>query len=571
MRDHISRAEIGSGHPIKPPGRAFSINSAAFLGVVLIYCIWVFSLPLFPTQDGAVHLYYTKVLSHLMSGSPVFSQFFAIRYPIPPYAVHYFLLLLLGHFFDLLIAEKIVVCLIIAGFAYGFRFFARMTGPGGDLVSFWAIPLALNWMLGMGFHNYCLSISVALWAMGAWLVAVERRKPLYWISFLLLIVLILFTHPVPLFLVLAFVAAEIVVRAWQRYAHGRETGKSLADSLSVFRMDALMALLAWGSLAYIALFVSTQRSVENLHAAYPRREMLHEFVRLKPLSLVSNTSGSQLYRLALYASLAAAVLIALSGIRGRWRNLELGISDLLLASAVCLGLGIPLLPRSMNGSDFFSDRLLVFVWIAAFAAAAVNMRWRTPMRTLAWAGGCVFSLGALLLAEHSVRPVAEKIALIETAPTEVQGRDLRGKRGMMVDSPALPEATNLTFDPFNWVAARYFRRADAIMLNSPWLDLPILPVRPRGELFANLFTPYLNNYPQRFRSMLLESQTERNRIGGLIDFTTPIGFPSTGSMGVDPLMKEKWPKTWDCERTDWFSVCVSSPERGLPFKSRLEP
>ncbi len=60
--------------------------------------------------------------------------------------------------------------------------------------------------------------------------------------------------------------------------------------------------------------------------------------------------------------------------------------------------------------------------------------------------------------------------------------------------------------------------------------------------------------------MLLESQTERNRIGGLIDFTTPIGFPSAGSMGVDPLMKEKWPKNWNCERTGWFSVCVSSLE-----------
>ena len=558
MIDDTSRREVDSGQAAKPGMGSLSANSIAFLFVVLLYCVWVFSLPLFPTQDGAVHLYYTEVLSHLMSGSPLFSQFFAIRFPIPPYAVHYFLLFLLSRVFDLLVAEKIVVCLIITGFAYGFRFFARRIGPGADLVAFWAVPLALNWMLGMGFHNYCLSISLAMWAMGAWLVAVERRSFRYWVVFLLLIVLILFTHPVPLFLALAFVAGDLLLRVEQQYARDKPHGKSFTQSLSDFRMDGLFAALAYSSLAYIALFVSTQRSVENLHQAYPRRAMLYEFFRLRPLSLVASTSGSQIYRMVLYFSLAAAFLIAMRGARARWKARALAPSDLLLAGSLCLGLIIPLLPRSMNGSDFFSDRLMVFVWIAAFAAAAVNMRWPAPVRTVTWAAGCVFSLGALLLAEQSIRPVAQKIALIENAPLQVDGRNIKGKRGMMIDSPALPEATNLTFDPFNWVAARYFRRADAVMLNSPWLDLPILPVRPRGDLFANLYPPRLNNYPQRFRSMLLESPSERERIGGSIDFMVPIGSPSVESTAIDPLLQETWPKKWTCQRFGWFSVCTGS-------------
>jgi hypothetical protein len=126
---------------------------------------------------------------------------------------------------------------------------------------------------------------------------------------------------------------------------------------------------------------------------------------------------------------------------------------------------------------------------------------------------------------------------------------------MFVDSPVLPEATNLTFDPYNWVAARYFRRANAVMLNSPWVDLPILPIEPRGKLFANLFSPYYNNYPQRFRAMLLEAPRERERIGPLIEFILPIGWPKAGSKKLDPLLKASWPEAWACEEREWFSIC----------------
>lgn len=522
--------------------------SLAFLALVVFYCIWVFSLPLFPTQDGAVHLYYTKVLSLLLAGNQHFSEFFAVRHPLPPYAVHYYVLLGLSHVVDLLTAEKILVSVIITGFAYGFRYLSQRLGDTAGVVSFWALPLALNWMLGMGFHNYCLSVSMAVGAMGFWLAATKRRAWHLWVAFLSLIVLMLFTHPVPLFMVLAFVAGELVVRAF------RERRRTLA----VMRVDVGVAAASYCTLAYIALFVSGQRSVENLHEHYPRRAMLHDFIRLKPLSMTANTLGSQIYRLALYALLAGAIVVALRGVRRRWKMREPHVSDLLLAASLGLGMLMPLLPRSMNGSDFFSDRLMLFVWIFALAAAAARLCTKIAVRKALVVAGFVFSLASLSLAERWVRPTAEKLMAIETGPIAAQNQ-----RGIFVDSPALPEATNLTFDPFNWAGARYFRRSNSIMLNSPWLDLPILPLAPKGDLFANLFPPRLNNYPQRFRSVLLETPAQRDRIAPLLDVVVPIGFAAPGSEQLDPMMTATWPREWQCRSNAWYFVCETARQPGV--------
>jgi hypothetical protein len=159
--------------------------SVVFWGLLVLYCGWVLWLPDFPTQDGPVHLYYANVIRQLLSGSPLFSHFFGLRLPPPPYAVHYCVLLLLERVFAPVVAGKIVVCLAICLLATGLRYVASAVGPGGKYVSVWVMPLTLNWMLGMGFHNYLLSLGLGLWAMGFWVVAATRRSLKFWTLYLL--------------------------------------------------------------------------------------------------------------------------------------------------------------------------------------------------------------------------------------------------------------------------------------------------------------------------------------------------------------------------------------------------
>ena len=40
-----------------------------FLVLLAAYCVWILTLPLFPSLDGSLHLYYASVMGSLLSGS----------------------------------------------------------------------------------------------------------------------------------------------------------------------------------------------------------------------------------------------------------------------------------------------------------------------------------------------------------------------------------------------------------------------------------------------------------------------------------------------------------------------
>ena len=108
----------------------------------------------------------------------------------------------------------------------------------------------------------------------------------------------------------------------------------------------------------------------------------------------------------------------------------------------------------------------------------------------------LFGITALALANHYVRPVAEHIALLETVRSNAPG-----KSGMFINSPGQPQiSSRVSFDPYVWAAARYFRQTDTIILNAPWLSLSIIPLDPKGEELAKRFN-YLIDYPDRFRML----------------------------------------------------------------------
>src|ERR1700744_3345714 len=67
------------------PGPIAKFSSVLLSGLVLVFCVWALSLPLFPTQDGPMHKYYVHVLASLLSGGQSNSAY-VIRHPFPHYA-----------------------------------------------------------------------------------------------------------------------------------------------------------------------------------------------------------------------------------------------------------------------------------------------------------------------------------------------------------------------------------------------------------------------------------------------------------------------------------------------------
>jgi hypothetical protein len=78
--------------------------------------------------------------------------------------------------------------------------------------------------------------------------------------------------------------------------------------------------------------------------------------------------------------------------------------------------------------------------------------------------------GALLLVQWvTVSKIAREIRpALDAPPAEA------GSVGIIIGK----WRDDLAFDPFWWSGAHYFRRSKAILANTPWMDLPIIMIRP---------------------------------------------------------------------------------------------
>ena len=128
----------------------------------------VFAAPLFPSQDGPMHLYYVDVLRSVLTGKGAHTKYYALHHPLPPYLFQYALTLLMECFWTPLVAEKIMVALYAVWFAIATRYLARSIGPGWRLAALISVAFALNRWVYMGFFNFDMGLATALFLIGYW-------------------------------------------------------------------------------------------------------------------------------------------------------------------------------------------------------------------------------------------------------------------------------------------------------------------------------------------------------------------------------------------------------------------
>ena len=118
----------------QPTDRRVSPELLATVLLVLAYIVWILSLPAWPSQDGPIHLYYVHVMRELLSHhATVYSRYYTIKHVLPPYALYYYALLVLSKFCSLLIADRLVLCVYLVLFVFGFRYLAQEVGSSADL------------------------------------------------------------------------------------------------------------------------------------------------------------------------------------------------------------------------------------------------------------------------------------------------------------------------------------------------------------------------------------------------------------------------------------------------------
>ena len=72
---------------------------ALFFLLLVAHVGAVFLFPVFPNQDGPVHLYYAQVVERLWENPDAYGGLFKIQHRFPPYAFHSYALILLNLLF----------------------------------------------------------------------------------------------------------------------------------------------------------------------------------------------------------------------------------------------------------------------------------------------------------------------------------------------------------------------------------------------------------------------------------------------------------------------------------------
>ncbi len=533
-------------------------TSGFFVLFVLLvggYCAWVLTLPLFPSLDGSLHLYYASVLGSLLSGSKTFSSFYFVRHVLPPYALHYYFLIAIAHFFGYVMAGKLLVCLIFVTTAFGFRYLAVQLGPCGDVLSLLAVPLLLTWPLGMGFYNYCLAIGMALWALGMWHRAVSQRSHRLWIGFVMLVILMVLTHPVPTLFIYILIGLDVGWRILMDARQSQLAGENIHYPGHRFRWDIVYMLAAWSTFGYISLFIGAHRVMGNIMQAYPRRI---ELLRLAKLSTLAMFSGSQLivvaYRLSLYVLLIFSITLAYNGLKVRWHSRQTKAADLLLVCSILLLIMIPILPPVMNGANYFAQRLMILAWLAALAAASGYSGMKPRLRRTLAIFSVVYALSILALANARIRPVAMQISEIETLPLSQNA-----STGLILSLPDAPVTGDLNYIPYYWAGARYFRRTRSTLLNGGWLYEYYLPLGSQLNRITGRFTPDIQDSPGDAYQLLMKSKQTRGQImphADLVLFTGEAA-PRDLLQIVHTLDDAEPSRVWNCHSADWYSLCTA--------------
>ncbi len=522
--------------------RGVTLESVVLACVCTGYVTWVLSLPVFPTQDGPMHLYYAHVMLALFGHGPqVYGHFYRIKHLLPPYSAYYYLLIGLSRVVPLLLADKLVICGYLVSFVYGFRYLARAVGPAADQASLLATLLVLNWPLGMGFVNFCLGVSLALWTLGVWLRTVGQPGIAGKVLFVAMCVGLVLVHPVPLLAVLGYCTLDLIVCAFRQEGLPK----------SVRGRDVLTLGLGALTLGYLKLFTiahATQQMIANTDS--PQRRLVRDclmYARGQRLSFFSEffhhaTATTRIYHLLLVAIVPLGLTLAFlrkpqtDQRRSLWFWLALGMI-----------VTLPFVPHDLNASHYFADRLPILLWVAALLAMSTYQRFG-PIGRGGVALAAVVGAGALLWSTDSViRPAARMMARLESQPVEHVGLV-----GIAVGDWTTPPlvSTGLTFNPYLWAGVHYFRHNDAVLYNTPWLDLTVIPLGAREGLATGVFSANAIEDVPLMRSALGDLEL-RAKAMQQVRFAFVNHFDHPGVKIIDPLLDG-----WQCAGSQpWYAVC----------------
>jgi hypothetical protein len=504
--------------PGGPPGR---LGQGLFWIAVAVCCAWILSLPLFPSQDGPLHLYYVNAFRQVLLHQPgVYSQAYSIRSYLPPYSTYYYGLIALGSVVSLETADKIFACLCVVLFAAGLQSLFKALALRTSWPLLLLTPVLLGWPLMMGFLSYLLGVDLALFAITFWCRAAATHHDRYRAGFLALLVLIVLTHAEPWAVAVGFAVFELACRV----IFGR--ARSVSERQFFWR-DLVTAGLACVPYAYLARFkedatrkvdfvdyaTHLQRNVPPIGHLEQFRIQWRGVTQAYGLLPLRGPGLALWYARGVRAVLFGSLLLAVWFLVRQRRSPSVYWQQVWVTFAVLFGASLLVIPENLGGGYFFSTRLQIVFFVACITAVSFGLE-RVPH--LPWAlslGSGAFLAVALVLSIRHISPVAREIATLRTVPTVQAGSD----PGLTVRPAGYQQPPLLAFEARYWGPVHYFRWHSLLLYNTPWLGDPIIPLRPRPEALNRLDSTFYNQNPE-FRLGLLANEAQAKNVLDKVGF-----------------------------------------------------
>lgn len=328
---------------------------AAMIGIHLVP-IW--TLPFFPTQDGPAHLAIANTLrEYSQPEGQVLREYFELNRSAAPNWFIYFVLADLLRPFPVPAAEKILLSAFVVLLPLSMRYAVRAVEPDNGFLAVLALPFTFNFLLSMGFYNFCFSLVAFLFALGWWLKHRERFGPFQAAVLAALALWVYFCHAVSL---VALTAAIGGAAGWQ----------ALVDLRHRRDYRPVLWMLAWPALAFlpaVAMTVWYANGLSEHRVVLPMLEKLRRLVVLT--SMVSFDRGIRFLSTLLAVSLAGLAVWLLAQ---RLRTARLGVKDAPLAAVLALLALYLVSPDEIGIGSFIIYRLNLFpflvlvLWLATF-------------------------------------------------------------------------------------------------------------------------------------------------------------------------------------------------------------
>jgi hypothetical protein len=244
---------------------------------------------------------------------------------------------------------------------------------------------------------------------------------------------------------------------------------------------------------------------------------------------------------------------------GRW-----SASDGWLVYAVVLLILIPFLPSDLNDAFFFTERLSILIWLVPLIAAS---GWSPRAGAGSWVGlallGFAVVVNVCLLWQGNaiLRPVAAQMAAVQHEP-----KNHMGQLGLILEDSRPPASVSRAapfWNPFYWAGAHVFRRDEAILDNSPWLDAAIIPLGAQPALRVAARSSGNDASPHRLSQQLQHSPEAQTQALASVNFVLLMQPGLPPPLMLDSLLgSSTGGKTWSCRAgAEWYQLCVPTAAR----------